>query len=216
MKMREIKEVDIKKAVKDLCIKANIELREDVLKAINDSYSHEEEGSISKKMLGVLLENAKIAAREKIAICQDTGMVIVFIEMGRNVAVNGNIEEAINKGVEEAYRESNFRNSVVEDPLKRRNTGSNTPAVIHIDIIDGDKLAVSVMPKGFGSENKSRLAMLNPTCTDEDVIDFCVESVKLAGPDACPPYILGIGLGGTMDQCALLAKKALDNMLSIN
>ena len=189
MTSRKVDISDIKKTVKDLCFKANLELREDVLKAIENCYSTEKEGTQSKNMLKVLIENAGIAKEKKIPICQDTGMVIVFLNIGKDVVLSGgNVKEAVNEGVKEAYKEGFFRSSVVEDPITRKNTGTNTPVAIHIDIVDGDKVEILVMPKGFGSENKSRL---------------------VAGPDACPPYILGIGIGGTMDICAHLAKKAL-------
>jgi fumarate hydratase subunit alpha len=207
---REIKSAEIEKTVRALCIRANTELREDVLIAIKKFYEKEKDGSLAKKMMGVLLENAGIAREKKIPICQDTGMVTVFIEMGKDLVVrDGSLPEAVNSGVRKAYEEGFFRKSVVGDPILRNNTGTNTPAVIHVDTVDGDRLTVSVIPKGFGSENKSRLGMLNPTCTRDEIIDFCVETVRKAGPDACPPYILGIGLGGTMESCALLAKRAL-------
>ena len=193
----------------ELCIKANTVLRVDVLEGLKGAYEKEKGGTASKEMLGILLENAEIAKKESLPLCQDTGLAAVFVELGSDVVVDGNIIDAVNEGIEKAYREGNFRKSVVDDPIIRKNTGTNTPGVIHVDIVKGDKLKISVMPKGFGSENKSRMVMLNPTSTDEDVIAFCVETVKKAGPDACPPYVLGIGIGGTMDQCALMAKKAL-------
>jgi len=207
---RVVRSSEIENTVRELCLKANTELRPDVLEALRSVYDREKEGSISKKMLGALLANASVAAGEKLALCQDTGMVAVFIQMGGNVTVSGgNLLEAVNRGVEKAYVEGFFRKSVVDDPLIRKNTGTNTPAIIHLDIVEGDNIDISVMPKGFGSENKSRTAMLNPTCKAEEIADFCVETVKLAGPDACPPYILGIGVGGTLESCALAAKKAL-------
>ena len=210
MTSRKVDISDLKKTVKDLCFKANLELREDVLKAIENCYSTEKEGTQSKNMLKVLIENAGIAKEKKIPICQDTGMVIVFLNIGKDVVLSGgNVKEAVNEGVKEAYKEGFFRSSVVEDPITRKNTGTNTPVAIHIDIVDGDKVEILVMPKGFGSENKSRLVMMNPTASPEKIVEFCVETVKIAGPDACPPYILGIGIGGTMDICAHLAKKAL-------
>jgi len=208
--LREIQARTIEKTVKELCIKANTLLREDVLQAFRAFFDKEEENTLPKKMLKVLIENSEIAEEKKLPLCQDTGMVAVFIEMGQDVHIlGGSLSGAINSGVEEAYTEGYFRKSVVKDPLMRDNTGTNTPAVIHVDITEGDKMSISVMPKGFGSENKGKIGMLNPTCTQDDIIDFCVETVKKAGPDACPPYILGVGLGGTMDQCALLSKKAL-------
>ena len=210
MKIRKIKALEIERTVKELCISANTVLRNDVVRAIRKAYREENNGTLAKKMLGILLENARTAEKEKIAICQDTGMVTVFIDMGQDVVVyGGGIKDAINRGVKKAYSETFFRKSVVRDPLIRENTGSNTPAVVHMDIVRGKAFRISVVPKGFGSENKSSLAMLNPTCTSEDIVKFCVETVKRAGPDACPPYVLGIGIGGTMEKCAIIAKKAL-------
>ncbi|MFH1797963.1 MAG: fumarate hydratase [Candidatus Omnitrophota bacterium] len=210
MKSRKIMSQDIEETVKDLCLRANTVIRPDVRMALETAYEKEEDLSISKKMIGILLENARIAEEKALPLCQDTGMVTVFVKLGSEIVVSGGtLPDAINKGVEKAYSESPFRKSVVESPITRKNTGTNTPAIIHIEIVKGAELAISVMPKGFGSENKSRSAMLNPTGTLENVSDFCVETVKIAGSDACPPYILGVGIGGTMEECALLAKKAL-------
>ena len=208
--MREIESTQIEKTVMDLCVEANTVLRPDILAALEELHEKEEDSSPAKEMLGILLDNARTAREESLPLCQDTGMAAVFVEIGKDVFIKGKaLPDAINKGVESAYQEGFFRKSVVEDPLKRKNTGTNTPAAIHVDIVDGTEVTISVMPKGFGSENKSRSIMLNPTCQPEEIADFCVETVKLAGPDACPPYVLGIGLGGTMDLCAYLAKKAL-------
>ena len=145
-------------------------------------------------------------------------MVSVFISLGQNVVIEGhqNIKRLINKGVKAAYEEASFRKSVVSDPLIRDNTKTNIPAVIHFDVTGGDKIKISVIPKGFGSENKSRIVMLNPTAKEKDIIDFCVETVKIAGPDACPPYILGVGIGGTFDEVALYAKRSLLRPISKN
>jgi fumarate hydratase subunit alpha len=207
---RKINVGEIKQTVKCLLLKANIELRNDVLQALKELYRGEKEGTQAKNMLGILVENADIAMEKKIPICQDTGLVVVFLNIGSNVVLDGgDVKAAVNEGVEEAYKEGFFRNSVVEDPITRKNTGTNAPASIHIDLVEGDSIEVSVMPKGFGSENKSRLIMMNPTADPEKIVDFCVETVKIAGPDACPPYVLGVGIGGTMESCALLAKKAL-------
>jgi len=209
MKIRYIDRELVKNTVRDLCVQANTVLRPDVLEAIKDLYK-KEANVLAKNMLEVLIENAAIACNDKIALCQDTGMVAVFITIGGDVVVNGgNITEAVNEGVKEAYEIGHFRKSVVADPIVRDNTGTNTPAIVHIDVTGGDKLEIAVMPKGFGSENKGRTVMLNPTAGLDEIVEFCVETVKLAGPDACPPYVLGVGLGGTMEQCAFLAKKAL-------
>ncbi|MFH1847467.1 MAG: fumarate hydratase [Candidatus Omnitrophota bacterium] len=208
--MRNIKTKDIERIVEKLCVKANMILRKDVLNEIERLFSGEKAGSLSKKMLGVLIENAGIARSQNVPLCQDTGMVVVFIELGEDVRIYGGyLYEAVNNGVKKAYIEKGLRKSVVDDPIRRNNTGTNTPAIIHIDITKGEKLGITVMPKGFGSENKSSIAMLNPTCSVDDIAAFCVNVVKKAGPDACPPYVLGVGIGGTMDYCALLAKKAL-------
>lgn len=210
MKYREISAGEIEKAIEKLCIKANTSLRPDIVKALKKAFREEMPDTISKRMLKLLIDNAKLAEAEKIAICQDTGMVVVFVEMGRRVVVKERkLSSIINSGVEKAYKKGHFRKSIVADPVTRGNTDTNTPAVMHLDIADGDKMTISVMIKGFGSENKSRVTMLNPTSGTGKIIDFCVETVKIAGPDACPPYILGIGLGGTMDSCAFLSKKAL-------
>ncbi len=209
MSVREIDIEIISRTVRDLFLEANTVLREDVLRAIKELYD-EEKIPNAKEMLKVLLENARIAGEEKIAICQDTGLSVVFLEIGEDVHVaGGDINRAVDKGVESAYKDGFLRKSVVRDPLLRDNTGTNTPAEIHIDMVPGDKIKVTVFPKGFGSENKGRVSMLNPTAGEDAVIDFCVESVKMAGADACPPYMLGVGIGGTMGSCALFAKKAL-------
>jgi fumarate hydratase subunit alpha len=208
MNQRTIKAEKIKDKVKELCLKANTHLRPDVLNALKELYDSETKDR-SKGMLGVLVENALVASKKKIPICQDTGVTCVFVKVGQGLAVEGDLRDAINTGVQEAYLEGSFRKSVVQDPIKRNNTGTNTPAVIHFDIVPGDKIEITVMPKGFGSENKSRLKMMNPTATSSEIVEFCVGVVEEAGPDACPPYVIGIGLGGTADESTLIAKKAL-------
>ncbi len=208
MKRRELNVSAIKDKVKALCHEANTVLRPDVLAAILEASRRESEG-ISKNMLLVLEENARIASKKKLAICQDTGFVTVFLGIGFGVVLDGDINGAVDSGVSEAYKEGFFRNSVVADPLLRGNTGTNTPCVKHIEFIPGDKIKIAVMPKGFGSENKSALKMFNPTDGADKIKDFCVEAVKLAGADACPPYVLGVGIGGTAEKCVFLAKKAL-------
>jgi fumarate hydratase subunit alpha len=209
MSVREISVEVISRTVRDLFLEANMVLRKDVLRAIRELYD-EEKAPNAKEMLKVLLENARIAREEKMAICQDTGLSVVFLEVGEDVHITGgDLNRAVDKGVESAYKDGFLRKSVVRDPLLRDNTGTNTPAEIHVDMVPGDKIKVAVFPKGFGSENKGRIAMLNPTAGEDAVVDFCVDSVKKAGPDACPPYMLGVGIGGTMESCALIAKKAL-------
>ncbi|MBU0682712.1 MAG: fumarate hydratase [Candidatus Omnitrophota bacterium] len=209
-KRREIETLEIEKIVEKLCLKSNIILRADVLRALKKVCKNETKNPVAKKMLQLLVDNAKIAEKEKIAICQDTGLVTVFIEMGDKVIIRGgNIVDAVNKGVKEAYQKGYFRKSIVIDPIYRVNTGTNTPCIVHLDVVKGNKCKIIVMPKGFGSENKGRISMMNPTSSIETIEQFCVETVKIAGPDACPPYVIGIGLGGTMDFAALLSKRAL-------
>ena len=208
--VREVGVQAVETLVEELCIEANIVLRADVFHGLEEAYAQEKDDTPAKKILGILVENAKVAERERLPICQDTGVAAVFLEIGEDVHITGgNVKDAVNLGVGKAYVDANLRKSIVADPIMRKNTETNTPAFIHIDIVGGDKVKIYVMPKGFGSENKSRTVMLNPTCTPEDIIDFCVETVKLAGPDGCPPYVLGVGIGGTLDTCTLMAKKAL-------
>ncbi|MBD3296046.1 MAG: fumarate hydratase [Candidatus Omnitrophica bacterium] len=209
MKIREIDPVLVERTVSDLCADANFRLRPDVLDALRRAREREKDAA-SIDMLNVLIENARIAAEKTIPLCQDTGMVVVYADLGQNARVAGDgLMSAIDRGVEKAYREKNLRKSVVRDPLARDNTGTNTPSIVHVDLTGGDRLRIEVMPKGFGSENKSVVRMLEPTSTEHDIIDLCVDAVRRAGPDGCPPYILGVGIGGTMDSCAMMAKKAL-------
>ena len=205
-----LKEMPLKATVKELCLQANTVLREDVREALAQACSREDEGTVSRRMLEILIDNASIAESAKIPICQDTGHVAVFLDIGSEIDLSGcDIAKMVNEGVEEAYAEYNFRKSVVKSPVHRENTGTNTPCIIHTDIVSGNEIRVSVMPKGFGSENKSVIKMFNPTDDMEKITGFCVETVKRTGADACPPYVLGIGMGGTMEKSALLAKKAL-------
>ena len=207
--MREINVKKIREVVTELCLKANFELRKDVLKALRGALS-KETNSRAKNILKTLIENAVLAKKKRIAICQDTGFVSVFIELGSSILLtDGELREGVDKGVEDAYKKGYLRKSVVKDPLLRENTNTNTPCIIHVDIVEGDKIKIYVSPKGFGSENKSAIKMLKPTATEKDIIDFVTEVVRLAGPDACPPYILGIGIGGTFEYAAYLSKKAL-------
>jgi len=209
--MREIAVSQIRDTVRDLCLKANFELRKDVLSAIKSAYRNETNVR-AKGILKDIIENARIARDKKIAICQDTGMVSVFLDVGIDVRITGgNLEDAINEGVLKAYDKGCLRKSVVDDPILRNNTKTNAPCVIFTDIVDGDKIKVTIAPKGFGSENKSRIKMFNPTSTAEDIKKFVVDVVRDAGPDACPPLVLGIGIGGTFEKAANLAKKALTN-----
>lgn len=207
--MREISVNLIKDKIRDLCIDANYFLGDD----IKDSLIHfknNEKSEIGKDILGNIIENAKIAKEEQLPICQDTGVACVFLEIGQEVhLIDGNLEEAINSGVREGYEKGYLRKSVVKDPINRINTNDNTPAMIYYDIVPGDKVKITVAPKGFGSENMSKLAMLKPSDGLEGVKDFILKVVEEAGPNPCPPMVVGVGIGGTFDKAAYLAKKAL-------
>lgn len=207
--MREVNVKAIKVTVAELCLKANFELRKDVLRAIKAALRNEKDGR-AKNILKSIIENAKLARQKTLAICQDTGIVEVFLEVGQNVALTGgDLKEAINEGVKEAYEKGYFRKSVVDDPILRNNTRTNTPCVIFIDIVEGDKVKIAVSPKGFGSENKSQVKMFRPTASIDEIKEFISDVARKAGPDACPPLVLGIGIGGTLEVAAYLAKKAL-------
>ena len=207
--MREVSTEEITKNIKEMCIEANYTLSDDVKNKIINSAAVEE-SEIGKKILNQLEENMNIADSDNIPICQDTGMAVIFIKIGQDVHITGgNLEDAINQGVREGYIEGYLRKSVVKDPIIRENTKDNTPAVIHYEIIPGDKIEITVAPKGFGSENMSRVCMLKPADGIEGVKNAVIETVKLAGPNACPPVVVGVGVGGTFEKCALLAKKAL-------
>lgn len=210
VKMREIDVSKIKEAVAELCIRANFELRTDVLAAIRGALKKETD-SRAKGILKSIIENARLARGKRLAICQDTGITVVFLEMGQDAAIaGGDLKEAIDDGVRDGYRRGYLRKSIVDDPLfSRKNTCDNTPAVVHVDIVKGDRLKITVLPKGSGSENKSAVKMFNPTAGLGEVKAFILETVKAAGPGACPPFVVGIGIGGTFDQATLLAKKAL-------
>lgn len=207
--MREVSTEEITKNIKEMCIEANYTLSDDVKNKIINSAAVEE-SEMGKKILNQLEENMNIADSDNIPICQDTGMAVIFIKIGQDVHITGeNLEDAINQGVREGYIEGYLRKSVVKDPIIRENTKDNTPAVIHYEIIPGDKIEITVAPKGFGSENMSRVCMLKPADGIEGVKNAVIETVKLAGPNACPPVVVGVGVGGTFEKCALLAKKAL-------
>ncbi len=207
--MRTLEVSEVTKAVKELCIKANHKLAPDMEKALLDA-GKREESELGKKILGQLKENLDIAENDMIPICQDTGMAVFFVKVGQDVHVTGgNLTDAINQGVREGYTEGFLRKSVVEDPIIRKNTGDNTPAIIHYDIVPGDKLTITIAPKGFGSENMSRVFMLKPADGEEGVKDAIVQAVKDAGPNACPPMVVGVGIGGTFEKCTQMAKEAL-------
>ncbi|NLE24077.1 MAG: fumarate hydratase [Clostridiaceae bacterium] len=207
--MRTIHVSKITEAIENLCIEANIALNPDIREALEKG-EKAEESDTGRSILQSLIKNADIASDERMAICQDTGMVVVFVELGQEVQiVGGNLEEALNQGVRQGYKKGYLRNSVVEDPLRRKNTGDNTPAVIYYNIIEGDSLILHVAPKGFGSENMSALKMLKPSDGVEGVKKFVVDTVSQAGANPCPPIVVGVGIGGSMDKAALLAKRAL-------
>lgn len=207
--MREIDISQIIETVKTLCIESNYNLSEDIYRRLEEALE-EEEQPLPKDILSKILENADIAKNEQVPMCQDTGMACVFVEIGQDVhIVGGSLEEAINEGVRRGYQEGYLRKSVVKDPIFRENTKDNTPAIIYYDVKPGDKLKITVAPKGFGSENMSQLAMLKPSDGIEGVKSFILKVVMEAGSNPCPPIVVGVGIGGNFDKAALLAKKAL-------
>ncbi len=207
--MRSINAGIVTEAVKEMCIEANHFLSEDMRKVLEKS-AGAEESPLGRRILEQLRENLEIAGRDSIPICQDTGMAVVFIKIGQEVHIEGGLlTDAVNEGVRRGYTEGFLRKSVVKDPIYRENTQDNTPAVIHYEIVGGDKLDITVAPKGFGSENMSRVFMLKPADGIEGVKTAILTAVKDAGPNACPPMVVGVGIGGTFEKCALLAKKAL-------
>ena len=207
--MREIDVASITGVVKELCIAANHELSPDMVNALLKA-KEAEESPLGKQIFEQLSENLTIAKQDMIPICQDTGMAVFFVKIGQDVHLTGgDITEAINEGVRLGYIEGYLRKSVVSDPLIRKNTGDNTPAIIHYDIVPGEEVTITIAPKGFGSENMSRVFMLKPADGEEGVKDAIVQAVKDAGPNACPPMVIGVGIGGTFEKCALLAKEAL-------
>lgn len=207
--MRIINTGEITKAVKEMCMEVNIRLSGDVKDAILRA-KEKEESALGRQILSQLEENMSIAAESKIPICQDTGMTVVFLKVGQDVHFEGDyIEDAINDGIRQGYEEGYLRKSVVRDPVDRVNTNDNTPGIIHYELVPGEQVEITVAPKGFGSENMSRLYMLKPADGLDGIRDAILETVKLAGPNACPPVVIGVGIGGTFEKCALLAKKAL-------
>ncbi|MFY9402492.1 MAG: fumarate hydratase [Candidatus Omnitrophota bacterium] len=205
--MRIIEAKKITEVVSNLCLKANCSLRSDVFKKLRLAYKKETDKK-AKSALAAIIKNAEVAKKEQLAICQDTGFPIVFVEIGQEVRVKGDLKKAINRGVIKGYKKGNFRESIIQNPLIRKNP-TYGGAIIHTDIVKGKKLKITVMPKGFGCENKSTLKMFLPTANIEEVREFIVDAVKSAGPDACPPYIVGVGIGGGAEFASLLAKKAL-------
>ncbi|NFF29808.1 fumarate hydratase [Clostridium botulinum] len=206
--MREISSEDITSAIKQMAIKSNCILSDDVISALKEKYEMEE-SKVGKEILSQILENDKIAAKEKMPICQDTGVAVVFVELGQEVHVNGDINEAIHEGVRQGYKEGYLRKSIVENPLYRKNTNDNTPAVIHIKLVPGDKVKLTIAPKGGGSENMSKIKMLKPLEGEEGVKKFILKAISEAGGNPCPPIVVGVGIGGTFEKAALMAKEAL-------
>ena len=207
--MRTIDVSEITRNVKEMCIEANYFLSSDMSQAMKEA-TEREESPLGKQILGQLQDNLKIAAEDMIPICQDTGMAVIFVEIGQDVHFEGgNLTDAINEGVRQGYVEGYLRKSVVGDPIIRENTKDNTPAIIHYNMVEGDKVKIKVAPKGFGSENMSRVFMLKPADGIEGVKNAILTAVKDAGPNACPPMVVGVGIGGTFEKCALMAKKAL-------
>ena len=206
--MRKIPATEVTAAVARLCVQANCRLPEDVRCRIAESL-RQESWPVARDILERILENAAVAREEALPICQDTGAACVFVRIGQEVCVEGSLSEAIHEGVRRGYTDGYLRKSMVRDPLRRVNTGDNTPAIIYYDIVPGDCLELTLAPKGFGSENMSRIAMLRPSDGVEGVMDFVVDAVRQAGPNPCPPIVVGVGIGGTFDRAALLAKQAL-------
>ena len=209
MMIRTVKTEEITKNIKEMCIEANHYLSTDMDRAMKNA-AESEKSELGKKILNQLQDNLKIAADEMIPICQDTGMAVVFLEVGQDVHFEGAaVEDAVNEGVRQGYKEGYLRKSVVGDPIIRENTKDNTPAVIHYSIVPGDKVKLTLAPKGFGSENTSRIFMLKPADGIKGVKNAILTAVREAGPNACPPMVIGVGIGGTFEKCAFLAKKAL-------
>lgn len=214
--IREINVKEITEAVASMCIEVNHNLSEDMRCALDDAFN-KESSALGKQILDQLKQNLTIAKEEMIPICQDTGMAVVFMEIGQEVHfVGGNIEDAINEGVRKGYVEGYLRKSVVDDPIIRNNTKDNTPAVIHYSIVPGDKVKITISPKGFGSENMSKVYMLKPADGIEGVKNAILSAVIDAGPNACPPMVIGVGIGGTFEKCALMSKHALTRKAGVH
>jgi len=211
--MREIEVIEITKAVIELVRRANLLLRGDVLSALRSAY-RTEKNKRPKTILKAILDNAAYAKTEKLAICQDTGMPVVFVELGQYLKINGDLKKAINKGIKDGYKKYSLRNSIVADPLLRGKP-EFSPPIIHTDITGGNKIKLILLPKGFGCENKSQLKMFKPTAGIVEIKKFIVDAVISAGPDACPPYVIGVGIGGSADYAGIMAKKALLTKISV-
>ncbi len=214
--VREVDVSEITKNIREMCISVNYELSSDMKRVLSEAHENEE-SSLGKQILGQLQKNLDIAKNDMIPICQDTGMAVIFLEIGQDVHLTGgNLEDAINKGVQEGYTDGYLRKSVVSDPIIRKNTGDNTPAIIHEKIVPGDKIRIKVAPKGFGSENMSRVFMLKPAQGIEGVKEAILTAVNDAGPNACPPMVVGVGIGGDFEKCAEMAKEALTREVGIH
>ena len=212
--MREVSVSEITKNIREMCIEANHFLSPDIKQVFDEAVSREE-SPLGKQILNQLEENLRIAGEDMIPICQDTGMAVVFLKAGQEVHfTGGSLTEAVNEGVRQGYTEGFLRKSVVQDPIERVNTGDNTPAILHYEIVEGDSVEITVAPKGFGSENMSRVFMLKPADGIEGVKEAILTAVRDAGPNACPPMVVGVGIGGTFEKCALMAKHALTRDLS--
>ena len=212
--MREINVSEVEELVRDLCIKANLYLPEDMESCI-ECNAREEQSPVGKNVFADILDNMRVAREETIPICQDTGMAVIFMTIGQDVHfVGGSLNKAINKGVARGYTEGRLRCSIVSDPLERVNTGDNTPPVVHLKIAEGEKVEIMVAPKGFGSENMSQLKMMTPSVTEDEIVDWVVSVCAKAGSNPCPPIVIGVGIGGDFEKCAYLAKKALCRSVS--
>ena len=207
--MREVNVTSITEAVKKLCIDVNYYLGEDVIKRLQ-AFMEKEESSTGKEVLQKILENAEIARTEQVPLCQDTGFAVFFVKLGQDVRlVGGDFVDAVNEGVRQGYQEGYLRKSIVSDPIERKNTGDNTPAIIYTDIVPGDQIKIVIAPKGGGSENMSEVKMMAPAAGVDGVREFVIDRVRRSGANPCPPVIVGVGIGGTFDKCAQIAKKAL-------
>ena len=212
--MREIPAARVTEVIRQLCIDANCHLPQDVKTRI-ECCKNQESWALGQEILERIVENYRIADRDNVPVCQDTGVACVFLDIGQEVHIEGNLEDAVNEGVRQGYADGYLRKSVVADPLDRVNTKDNTPAMIYYNIVPGDKLTVTVAPKGFGSENMSAIKMLRPSDGYEGVKQFILQTVEAAGPNPCPPIVVGVGIGGTFDKAAFLAKKALMRPLDV-
>lgn len=214
--IREVDVSEITKNIREMCISVNYELSDDMKQVLGEAHE-KEESPLGKQILGELQKNLEIAKNDQIPICQDTGMAVIFLEIGQDVHLTGgNLEDAVNEGVRQGYTDGYLRKSVVSDPIIRKNTGDNTPAIIHEKIVPGDKIRIKVAPKGFGSENMSRVFMLKPAQGLDGVKEAILTAVNDAGPNACPPMVIGVGIGGDFEKCAEMAKEALTREVGVH